>query len=86
MNTDKLNSIISFHAIDGAYAAVSAIQGFEKHKQVAGAAVLFTVICEELGLNPSELINKAQRIARDADTFYAVEAKALRAYVKGELK
>jgi hypothetical protein len=86
MNTDKLNSIISFHAIDGAYAAVSAIQGFEKHKQVAGAAVLFTVICEELGLNPSELISKASRIAKDADGFFTRETKALRDYVKGELK
>jgi hypothetical protein len=86
MNTDKLNSIISFHAIDGAYAAVSAIQGFEKHKQVAGVAVLFTVICEELQLDPSELISKASRIAKDADGFFTRETKALRDYVKGELK
>jgi hypothetical protein len=86
MNKDQLNSIISFHAVESAYAAVSAIQSYPKHKQVAGVAVLFTVICEELKLDPSELISKAARVAKDADGFFTRETKALRDYVKGELK
>lgn len=86
MNKDLLNSVVSFHAVEAAYAAVSAVQTMPKHKQVAGIAVLFTVICEELKLSPSELINKASRIAKDADTFYTRETKALRDYVQGELK
>jgi hypothetical protein len=48
--------------------------------------VLFTVICEELKLDPSELISKATRVAKDADGFFTRETKALRDYVKGELK
>lgn len=86
MNRDQLNSVVSFHAVEAAYAALSAIQAMPKHKQVMGAAVLFTVICEELGMEPSELINKAQRVAKDADGFFTREMKALRDYVKGELR
>ena len=86
MNRDQLNSVVSFHAVEAAYAAVSALQAMPPAKQVMGAAVLFSVLCEELKLDPSELINKAQRVAKDADGFFTREMKALRDYVKGELK
>jgi hypothetical protein len=86
MNKDQLNSVVSFHAVEAAYAAVSAVQAMPKAKQVAGVAVLFAVICEELKLDPSELINKAQRMSKDADGFFTREMKALRDYVQGELK
>lgn len=86
MNRDQLNSVVSFHAVEAAYAAVSAVQTMAPAKQVMGAAVLFSVLCEELKLDASELINKAQRVAKDADGFFTREMKALRDYVKGELK
>lgn len=85
MNRDQLNSVVSFHAVEAAYAAVSAVQAMPKQKQVMGIAVLFSTICDELKLDLSELINKAQRVAKDADGFFTREMKALRGYVKGEL-
>lgn len=86
MDNDQLNSIVSFHAVECAYAAISAVQGYSKHKQVAGVAVLFALICQEMNLNPAELTAKAERVAADADTYYTAEVKALRAYIQGELK
>lgn len=69
-----------------AYAAVSAIQTFEPAEQVAGAALLLSVITSQLNIHPGELLNKAKRWENDADTYYQREIKALRDYTNGELK
>lgn len=86
MDIDKLNSINPHSALQAAFQATDAIQQFPKHQQVAGIAILFNTVCEALGLDHSELINKAQRITKHADGFFTREAKALVAYVQGELK
>lgn len=86
MDINKLNSINPHAALQAAFQATDAIQQFPKHQQVAGVAVLFNTLCEGLRLDPSDLINKAQRITKHADGFFTREAKALLSYVQGELK
>lgn len=86
MNRDQLNTVPAIEAVRNAYAIVDRVQDLPGHQQVAAIAVAFTLYAEVLGISPSELINKAERIVRDADTFYTREAKALRDYVKEELR
>lgn len=62
------------------------VQDLDGSEQVAAIAVAFTLYSEVLGISPSELINRAQRIIADADTHYTREAKALRDFVKEEVK
>lgn len=69
-----------------AYGALSAVQGEHPAVQVVAAAVLFKTLCEELKLDVSQLLDQARRIINDDDTYYRREVKALREYVKGELK
>lgn len=88
MNTvlDNLSFTNPHDAVTAAYAQVSATQTMAPHLQVAGAAVLFTNLCAGLDLNPSEVINKAQRLTADADTFYTTTIRALREYIKQEIR
>lgn len=83
---DNLPTTNARDAVTAAYQAVSTLQDFTPAQQVAGVSILFHTIAESLGISPSELLNKAQRMATDADTHYAREVKALRDYVKGELR
>jgi len=82
---DKLSFTNPHDAVTAAYQQVSATQTMAPNLQVAGAAVLFINLCEGLGLNPSEVINKAQRLTTDADTFYTTTIRALREYIKQEI-
>jgi hypothetical protein len=86
MNIDRLNSLNPHAALQAAYLCIDSLQQFPAEQQIAGAAVLFNSLCEVLRLCPSELINKAQRMTKDADGFYTREAKAMTEYVKSELK
>lgn len=86
MNTDALNNIRPHKAITSAYLQIDAVQHEQAHVQVAGAAVLFLTICQEAGLDVSEVLNKASRITKDDDNPYQPEVRALRAYVRGEIR
>lgn len=85
MNTDKLHSVPPLNAVQAAYAAVTAIQHLPAEEQVAGVALLFNTIVTELNLSPLTLIGAAARRAKDADSYYTTEIRALRAYVRDEL-
>lgn len=85
MNPD-LSITPTFEATRAAYAALSGAQTHRPNAQVMGFAVAFLVTCEELGLTPSEVLNKASRLAREADVHYAPQVRALREYVRNELK
>lgn len=87
MNTrSNLAATNASDAVTAAYTQISAVQDLPAAQQVAGAALLFHSICENLQVSPHELLNKAMRMEKDADTFFQREAKALREYVKGELR
>jgi len=73
-------------AVQAAYAAASALQDYTPGEQVAGVAVLLNVMSERTGVSLSELLDKAQRMEKDADTNYTREIRALREYVKEELR
>lgn len=89
MNLDRLNSLPSHIACRAAFAALDSIQGLPTEERMAGVAMLFTEFCRGCDLDPSQLINQAQRRA-DAmllteGVTQHTEMSALRAYVKGEM-
>jgi len=86
MNKDRLNSVAPIRAIQQAYAVADRLQDMPSEEQVVALAVAFQLYAEVLRLDPSELLNKAQRIVNDGDTHYTREAKALRDYVQQEVK
>jgi hypothetical protein len=73
-------------AVQVALAAVDAIQQFQPGEQVAGAAFLFRVMAQQLGLDVSDLMQQSQRRYDFADTYFKREAQALSDYVNGELR
>jgi hypothetical protein len=82
---DQLNSINAYKAVEIAYDAISFLQQHKPHEQVAGLAVLMRVVADRTGVSVSELMSKAERIERDADTFFRRELKALRDYIDQEI-
>lgn len=85
MNIDQLNNLRSLDAVQGAVAVVDRLQDLPAAQQVAGLAVAFVIFAETLRISPSALINKAERMVTNADTFYTRDVKALRDYVEGEI-
>jgi hypothetical protein len=89
VNRDVLNSVPAYDSVRGAYAALSGIDTLPPEVQVTGVAILFNEIATGLGLDPSELLNQAQRRADFVSQSDAItqrtEVASLRAYVKGEL-
>lgn len=71
--------------VQAAYGALSAIQGERPGTQLMAVTVLFKTLAETLGADISQLLNSAERLTTDDDTFFRREVKALREYVKGEL-
>lgn len=82
----QLPSVNPLTVVQAAYNAASSLQTFTPGEQVAAAAVLLKVMSERTGVSISELLNKAERMEKDADTNYTREIRALREYVKEELR
>lgn len=85
MNLDQLNMVPARDTVQTAYAALSGAQGHPAAQQVMAFAVLFYEACEVLRLDPSEMLDKARRIHRNAQDHYSVELGALHTYLKKEL-
>ncbi len=75
-----------FQTLRASYALISAAQDHPPAQQVAGIAVLFRLVCDQLGLDISEELGRAQRIEKDADSHYAEHVRALKAYINNEIK
>lgn len=73
-------------AVQVAYFTASQLQDFRTAEQLAGVALFLNEACQQLGIDAREMFNKADRMAKDADTFHQREVKALRDYIKGELR
>lgn len=86
MNNDKLNSTAAHAVAVSAFAVIDQLQDLPKHMQVNALAVLYKLFMEELNLNHSELLTRANLIVKDADMYYHSEIKALRSYIREELK
>jgi len=83
---DELNSMSPAKAVQVAYFTATQLQDFRPAEQVAGVALFLNELCEQVGIDARETLNKGGRMAVDADTFYQREVKALRDYIKGELR
>lgn len=86
MNHDSLNSMTAPAALEAAFVVLDGLQGEAKHKQVIGITLLFSLMCERLNLDISEMLDKAQRMTHDANTNYHAHLHALRMYIDNELK
>ena len=85
---DRLTMTSCFDAIHASYAQVSAVQQLSPATQVAGAALLFSTMCEAAGLDVSQVLNQVERMKHDAQETDATmtELRALRMYITNELK
>lgn len=83
---DVINSMSARDAVQLAYFTASELQDHRTPEQVAGVALYLNELCRVKGIDVCELLNKADRMAADADTHYAVEVRALRQYIKEEFK
>lgn len=54
--------------------------------QLNALAVLYKLFIEEFGLKHNDLLTRADLIIYDADKYYRAEIKALRDYIREELK
>ena len=86
MLIDRLTTVNPRAVLRSAYAALSGAQSLPPHDQVMGAFVYCRLVAEGCGLDTAELLAKADRIIRDADTAYQPEVSAARQYVTEELK
>jgi hypothetical protein len=85
MNTlDVINSMRAADAVQRAYLTATQLQDHRDAQQVAGVALYLNELCRVHRLDPRELLNKADRMAADADTNYAVEVRALRQFIREE--
>lgn len=80
-----LPNVSAHKAVMSGYAALDSIQGLPPAEQVAGAALLFTAMCDVCGLDPSQLINASLRRLKDDDNFVYSEVRALNEYIKREV-
>lgn len=89
MNRDQLHNLDAWTAVRAAFAALDGIQALAPIHQVVGVALLFTAMCDGLGIDPSEIINQSRRRAVDSlnddGLTQRTEMRALNAYVQGEL-
>jgi hypothetical protein len=86
MHPDRLNAVDPFKTVQSAYAALSGAQRFDPQYQILGAAVLFLSYSKRLGLDPFDLLHKAERIKDDADFAFGYHARALDNYIDGEIR
>lgn len=86
MNLDQMNMVPAFSTVQTAYAALSGAQSSPAPEQVMGFALLFYEVCNELRLDPSEMLDKARRLHRHAQDHFSIELRALTDYISKELR
>jgi hypothetical protein len=86
LDKQKLYSIHPQSAVTAAYQAVSSLQDFPPHEQLAGVSLLLYMMAHNTNSDISQLLNASERIAVDADSNYTTTIRALREYVRDQLK
>jgi hypothetical protein len=84
--SDQLPHVPATKAVEVAFQMIDTVQHEHPGAQVAGAALLLYVMCQQLGLDVSELMNQSQRRFDKANTFFRREAQAMSDYVNGEFR
>lgn len=85
MHPDRINAVDPREILKAAYAALSGAQRHAPNHQLLGAAVLFVTYCQRLGLDARALLEKAERIKKDADVAFGYHVRALENYIDGEI-
>ena len=86
MNIDKLNSTNPSEAMQVTYAALDRLQDFPSHLSLIAVSILLREMSAVLQLPVSELLDKAARVTSDLNEHYQPEIKALREFIKQEMK
>jgi hypothetical protein len=86
VNNDARNSVMPFPALHAAFTALDGVQSLPPHMQVVGVSVLFREMCVRLKLDINQVLNAAERMARDADSNYSFHLGALHAYIDNEVR
>lgn len=86
MNIDKLNHTQPRAALQVAYDCIDRLQNHPAHLGLMAIALLLKEMSAVHSLPVSELLNKAERLAGDMSETYTTELRALRAYIKEEMK
>lgn len=86
MNNDARNSVKPFPALHAAFTALDGVQSLPPHMQVVGVAVLFRELCVRCKLDINQVLDAAERMARDADSNYSHHLGALHAYIDNEVR
>lgn len=73
-------------SIQSSFATLDSIQGVPPAEQVAGVGVLFALFCDELGIDPSQLIDASRRRIVQASFEDERAVYGLKAYVRGEMR
>lgn len=81
---------LSFHGDPGPVRhaivrVVSANQDERPHVQVLAAAGALVVLCESIGVDPVDVIERIRRMARDLNSPYSKQWEGLVDYARGEL-
>ena len=83
--TDSLVSTNPRLVSQSAMRVLSAIENEDKRTQVAALGATFLAMCTVFKLDPRHVLEKAERIYRDARYEESKTFGALESYVKGEL-
>jgi hypothetical protein len=86
LNIDKLNSTAAHQVAVVGFRVIDSLQDHPREMQLNALAVLYKLITEEFGLKHNDLLTRADLIIADADMYYSTEIKALRDYIREELK
>lgn len=65
---------------------MSANQKEDSAVQILSPAIFLYVVAEEVGVSVGDLLTKAERIVKDADHVYSPHMRAIREYIRKELK
>jgi hypothetical protein len=87
MNTiDQINTVSFTKAQYAAFTVIDALQGFNSGEQIAGAALVFHLLCERFKQDPREVLNKGHQVLQDSLSFGSGEhVKAIKTYLNKEL-
>ena len=87
MNTiDQLNAVSYTAAQAAAFKVIDALQNFNAGEQVAGAALVFHLLCEKYKQNPRDVMVKGHQVLQDALSFGRGEhINAVKAYLNKEI-
>ncbi|WAW09977.1 hypothetical protein NB640_12275 [Oxalobacter vibrioformis] len=86
MNRDSLNMVRPPEVVTAAYSLINTIQNIPKHDAVHALSLLMREVSSMLGVPVGELLNRADRIVGDLNTHYHSEIRALREYIKNEMR